>query len=495
MSALLAACEGGAVFAALWLLGQSVLQMPDEARWMSEFGLPLILALAAVSALYYAGCYDLRQVPSVGRLAPRLPRCAMLAALPLGAGFALHPHAGAILLAAVALMVSLPLAVRGIVYPVARRPRFVERVLIVGTGPLARQVAEAIEAQAGYRYRTVGMIDVPPSAESPTAQRRRHLGSQRLRALHDLDRVIESLSPDRIVVAPTRSRQRLPVQPFLAARSRGIAVEEGADFYERLTGKIAIEALTPWSLIHSRGFRPSRATRGMVRALSVVIAAVGLVATAPLQLLIALAVKLDSPGPVLFAQERVGLGGRRFTLLKFRTMRDQEGAPSEWAGDNAHRITRLGRWLRALRLDELPQFVNVLRGDMDVVGPRPHPGSNFSLFVTVLRNLPECGEEIPYYSLRSMVRPGITGWAQVRYRYANNLEEEIEKMRYDLYYVKHRSLWMDLGILAATVKTVLAGRGATAGAPARAAALSPASWRLAQPLLPGAGLPRRPPGC
>jgi len=143
-------------------------------------------------------------------------------------------------------------------------------------------------------------------------------------------------------------------------------------------------------------------------------------------------------------------------------MRDQEGAPSEWAGDNAHRITRLGRWLRALRLDELPQFVNVLRGDMDVVGPRPHPGSNFSLFVTVLRNLPECGEEIPYYSLRSMVRPGITGWAQVRYRYANNLEEEIEKMRYDLYYIKHLSLWLDLRILFDTVKIVLFGRGSMA---------------------------------
>ena len=130
------------------------------------------------------------------------------------------------------------------------------------------------------------------------------------------------------------------------------------------------------------------------------------------------------------------------------------------------RITRVGLWLRRFRLDELPQFVNVLRGDMDLVGPRPHPFSNFSLFVTVLRNSPECGEQIPYYSIRSMARPGITGWAQVRYRYANNLEEEIEKMRYDLYYVKHRSLWLDLRILADTVKTVLGGRESLDAPPA-----------------------------
>ena len=187
-------------------------------------------------------------------------------------------------------------------------------------------------------------------------------------------------------------------------------------------------------------------------------ALVGLVALSPVIGAIAIAIRLDSPGPVLFVQERVGRAGRRFLLLKFRTMYVTDAAHSEWARDNADRITRVGLWLRRFRLDELPQFVNVLRGDMDLVGPRPHPVSNFSLFVTVLRNSPECGEQIPYYSIRSMARPGITGWAQVRYRYANNLEEEIEKMRYDLYYVKHRSFWLDLRILADTVKTVLGGR-------------------------------------
>jgi lipopolysaccharide/colanic/teichoic acid biosynthesis glycosyltransferase len=147
--------------------------------------------------------------------------------------------------------------------------------------------------------------------------------------------------------------------------------------------------------------------------------------------------------------------------------------------DNSDRITRLGYWLRRFRLDEIPQFINVVRGEMDLVGPRPHPVTNFSLFVTVLRNSPECGEQIPYYSLRATVRPGITGWAQVRYRYANNLEEEIEKVRYDLYYVKHRSVWLDLRILADTVKTVISGHGAIEAEPGLAPLPSQRSLDLA----------------
>jgi len=151
------------------------------------------------------------------------------------------------------------------------------------------------------------------------------------------------------------------------------------------------------------------------------------------------------------------MNGRRFKLIKFRTMHPVSQKTSEWAKDNSDRITRVGRWLRKFRLDELPQFVNILRCDMNLVGPRPHPASNFELLVLVSRNAPEHGEVIPYYSLRSLVRPGVTGWAQVRYGYANDLEEEIEKMRYDLYYIKHQSLWLDLRILFDTVKIVLAG--------------------------------------
>jgi lipopolysaccharide/colanic/teichoic acid biosynthesis glycosyltransferase len=157
---------------------------------------------------------------------------------------------------------------------------------------------------------------------------------------------------------------------------------------------------------------------------------------------------VDSKGPVVFVQRRVGAAGRHFNLIKFRTMRPVDRETSLWERDNAHRITRVGRWLRRGRLDELPQFVNVLRGDMNLVGPRPHPVANFELFV----------DNIPYYPLRSLVTPGVTGWAQVRYGYANTLEEETEKMRYDLYYIKHMSIWLDLRILVDTITMTLPGR-------------------------------------
>jgi lipopolysaccharide/colanic/teichoic acid biosynthesis glycosyltransferase len=148
---------------------------------------------------------------------------------------------------------------------------------------------------------------------------------------------------------------------------------------------------------------------------------------------------------VFFVQERVGRGGKPFGLIKFRSMRQADARVSEWARDNESRITRVGKLLRRFRLDELPQFINVLRGEMNLVGPRPHPTCNYQLFLA----------RIPYYGLRAAVRPGITGWAQVRYGYANSLEEELEKMRYDLYYIKHRSLWLDLRILAETAAVVL----------------------------------------
>jgi lipopolysaccharide/colanic/teichoic acid biosynthesis glycosyltransferase len=241
----------------------------------------------------------------------------------------------------------------------------------------------------------------------------------------------------------------MPMDQFLEAAARGIFVEDGLQTYEYLTKKLAIETLRPSLLVFSAGFRGNRLQLALRRLTNLWIAATGIVLTAPLMALIALAIKLDSQCPVLFVQDRVGLLGRHFRLIKFCTMVPSERITSDWVQDNEDRITRVGRWLRRYRLDELPQFVNILRGDMDLVGPRPHPVSNFALFA----------DRIPYYVLRTSVRPGVTGWAQIRYRYANDLEEEIEKMRYDLYYIKHRSVWFDLRILLDTVKIVLFGRG------------------------------------
>jgi exopolysaccharide biosynthesis polyprenyl glycosylphosphotransferase len=476
MAVHLALLEGCTIFAALCalMLADRPL-LPGLVPAVSLVALAAALAFDAVAALYYADCYEFRVVPSLGRFIARLPRALVLLAGSVAVTSVLYPDAWMPALGTGLLMISVVPVGRAAFYRVVRSSRCTTRVLVIGSGALAAKVVEAIEDEAPARDVIAGIVD-DGTAPMESLGRYPLLGT-----VQDLDTIIETACPQRIVVALEDRRRRLPVRPLLDARLRGIVVEEGAEFFERLTGKIAIEALTPSSLIFSSRFhfRPPRAALVIGRVVSLAAAVVSLGLLAPLFGAIALAIRMDSPGPIFFVQERLGLGGRRFRLIKFRTMRAIETPRSEWEGDNRDRITRVGHWLRKFRLDELPQFVNVLRGDMDLVGPRPHPVTNFSLFVTVLRNSPECGEQIPYYSLRCMTRPGITGWAQVRYRYANNLEEEIEKMRYDVYYVKHRSLWLDLRILAETVKTVLAGSGSTDDVAAAPMAAEPASpWSL-----------------
>ena len=327
-----------------------------------------------------------------------------------------------------------------------------KRTLILGTTPLARELVETINGRARSPYAPIGVV------RESDADGTRAFPCPVLGSLGELERIVVERKPERIVVALAERRRCLPVHKLIGARVfRDIVVENGDEVYERLTGKLAIDSLTPSNVIFSRKYRPSGLALIAARGISLLAAIVGLIALAPLFVLIVAAIKSDSRGPVLFIQDRIGLQGRCFKMMKFRTMHPAEHRPSEWAGDNSDRITRVGRWLRKYRLDELPQFINILRGDMNLVGPRPHPVSNHGLFTLVSRNIPECGGQIPYYSLRSMVRPGITGWAQVRYQYANDLDEEMEKLRYDLYYVKHHSIRLDLRILVETIKIVLTG--------------------------------------
>jgi len=346
-----------------------------------------------------------------------------------------------------------------------------ERILILGTTPLAERLIRDIESRPHCRRIVVGVLDDRAPAMD-------HFGGRPfLGPLCRLEAVIEQRRPQRIVVALTERRGDTPMRALLDAYlSRGVLVEDAATFCEHLTGQVAVESLTPMGIVCSGRFRPSRVNQAIARILSLFTAVVALAALSPLLALIAAAVKLDSPGPVLFTHKRVGANGRAFALLKFRTMRDGCARRSEWEADNRDHVTRVGRWLRASRLDELPQFVNILRGEMNLVGPRPHPVSNLALFTLVARNLSELtGMEVGCYRLRGVVRPGLTGWAQVRYRYANNLQEEIEKLRYDLYYVKHMSLWLDLRIILKTVAVLFRGSGAAQPAIARIeAAAAPA---------------------
>jgi sugar transferase (PEP-CTERM system associated) len=255
---------------------------------------------------------------------------------------------------------------------------------------------------------------------------------------------------NRIIVGLADRRGRLPIDELLEAKLQGVRIEEPETTYERLTGKIMLDELKPSWLIFSDGFRAGRLTRLLKRAFDVVLAVVGLALSAPLMLLTAFAVRLGSPGPILYAQERVGEHGRTFTLYKFRSMRaDAERGTPIWARDRDERVTRVGRFIRITRLDELPQLWNVLRGDMSFVGPRPER----PFFVEQL------AEAIPFYRQRHAVKPGITGWAQVKYRYGASMEDAREKLRYDLYYVKHMSIVFDMTIVFDTVKVILSCKG------------------------------------
>jgi len=323
--------------------------------------------------------------------------------------------------------------------------------LIAGTDESAQALARELSRQH-TGYEVIGMLG---DKDTYDAQGSTYPFLGPLSSLHN---AVRTTRPGRIVVslpdgAVDQALHRLIDEKFC----HHIPVVHGDDVYESITGKIPINALTQQSILFSPYYQISIFSHFVTRLFSLLFAIFALILLAPLIMLVALLVKVDSAGPVLFIQKRIGMGNREFNLYKFRTMHSDSEARSEWVRDNQDRITRTGRWLRRFRLDELPQFVNVIRGDMNLVGPRPHPASNYSLYVLVSRNSPQCGGHIPYYSLRTLVRPGITGWAQVKYCYANDLGEEMEKLRFDLYYIKHYSLWLDLKILLATVKVVLTG--------------------------------------
>lgn len=451
MALMLALVEGSSLLAAVYAMllvrvQPQILDWTDVAWLLAQ---AVALSFCCIVAFYYNDLYDLRIVRSFGEFASRLLQAFGVAFLLLAGFYSLFPEtrlAQGPFVSSFLIIVGLLLPLRAVSYSIMRSRPFVDRVLILGTGSLARKLIEAIEGRPHCRFAIVGVVaEEAPGADD--ARLRYPVQGQ----LGSLERVIRGTRPDRIIVALAERRGRLPVQQLLDARMAGVVVEDGAEVYERLTGKLAIESLTPSSLIFSKDFKKSRLETAGGRALSVVVSAIGLIALAPLLLVIGVAIKLDSRGPVFFVQERVGRGGKPFKLIKFRTMHPAGEPGSAWVRDNEHRITRVGNWLRKFRFDELPQFVNILRGDLNLVGPRPHPVSNFDLFA----------REIPYYALRSIVLPGVTGWAQIRYGYANNLAEETEKMRYDLYFIKHLSLWLDLRILFDTVKIVLFGRGST----------------------------------
>jgi exopolysaccharide biosynthesis polyprenyl glycosylphosphotransferase len=263
---------------------------------------------------------------------------------------------------------------------------------------------------------------------------------------------VERLRPSRIVVALSERRARMPVGELLEYRLSGILVEEAAQIYEAAFGQVCTAELRPSQLIFSAQLGPRPNSVFFQNLYSLVIASVSLVAVSPILAIVALLVRLTSKGPILYRQVRVGLNGKPFVLYKFRSMTvDAEaGTGAVWAQENDPRVTGLGKWLRLLRLDELPQLFNVLRGEMAIVGPRPERPE----FVKTL------AEKIRFYHQRHCVKPGITGWAQINYKYGNTLEDTMTKLEYDLYYIKNLSWSLDFYIIFHTLKTMLLSRGA-----------------------------------
>ena len=317
---------------------------------------------------------------------------------------------------------------------------FRERVYVLGSDERAQRLVN------GLRRRTGLGVDVAGWSGTQGADLTRETV-----ASHLLD-VVRAKKVHRVIVAMQDRREKLPVDELLDLRQEGVRVEEATNWLEKMSGKIEVEQLNPSWLIYAEGFRFSVPFRVARRLLNFTVALVGLVLSLPLLPFIVLAVKLGSPGPALYRQKRVGRGGKIFDCYKFRTMRQDAEADTgaTWALDDDPRITRVGKFLRFSRLDEIPQLWCVLKGDMHFVGPRPERPE----FVEWL------SKDIPYYKLRHMVRPGITGWAQVKYKYGNTKEDAIEKLQYDLFYIKNASSLLDLWIMFQTIKIVVLGRGA-----------------------------------
>jgi sugar transferase (PEP-CTERM system associated) len=322
------------------------------------------------------------------------------------------------------------------------------RVLIVGTGSDARSVIDGLASPGNrVRYDVVGLYSTSHDDEVTVT------GIQIFGRNLSLDDVVSRHRVEEIIVAVREQRGgRVPMDQLLACRIRGIRVVDLAAFYERTKAEVLIDSLKASWLVYGHGFVQGRMRRIVKRTFDIVTSTTLLALASPSMVLAAIAIKLDSPGPVLYRQERVGLGGRHFMCLKFRSMRTdaEKDGVARWASTNDARITRVGQFIRKTRIDELPQLFVVLRGDMSMVGPRPErPG-----FVEQLDG------QIPYYGLRHTIKPGLTGWAQVRFSYGSSVEDARRKHQFDLYYVKNNSLFLDLLVLIETVSVVLLGDGA-----------------------------------
>jgi sugar transferase (PEP-CTERM system associated) len=451
----LAAMESGLIALAL-VCAVKVRFWDSSVEFESFVGVPefLIQTATFVAALqvcfYYCDLYDFatfrRRNEQVVAVAQSLGSACLL----LGILYFIFPVlvlGRGIFFISITLVPPFVIASRVLLDRVWRATAPIENVLIIGGGPLASTVGDELANRRDLNLRIAGFIVTDDSdGKGGTLAGAPVLGSN-----GDLIAVSERNHISRIIVALEDRRNALPIRDLVRLRVKGVRVEEAHSTITALTGRVWLETVKPSWFVFSDGFHRSAITLVLKRIMDLVAGIVGLVLCLPLMLVVAAATRLGSRGPVIYRQTRVGLRGVHFEVLKFRSMRAdaEQGTGAMWATAEDKRITRVGRFIRKYRLDELPQFVNVIRGDMSLVGPRPERPA----FVEELRT------RLSYYDERHTVRPGITGWAQVRYKYGSTVEDAVRKLEYDLFYLKNMSVFFDLHIIFDTIRIVITGWG------------------------------------
>ena len=416
-----------------------------------------VIAATFIICMHYFDLYDSAVLANRREVSARLIQVVGTVSALLALVYYVYPPlkmGRGIVLIGLLIVAVLLLVWRGLFLLLNSIPELADRTLIFGDGPVAKTLLGELESRPELGLHVVGQVSVDENAVAHLTGRPNGSSAPFARALvqNDLPGGLARLRVNRIIVAMGDRRGKLPVELLLSLKSHGVLIQDGADAYEAITGKVPVESLRLGWLLFSPGFHVSRLLLAYKRVASFSLSVLGLLLSLPLLPLIAMIIKLTSPGRVFYKQQRVGQDGAIFSCIKFRTMcadAEADTGPT-WAADDDPRITKVGRFLRTLRLDEIPQLWNVLKGDMSLIGPRPERPE----FVEQLRKV------IPHYHLRETVRPGITGWAQIRYKYGSSIEDAKEKLRYDLFYIKNISPGLDFLILFETIKIILLGRGA-----------------------------------
>ena len=403
----------------------------------------MLITVVCQMALYYNDLYDLKVTNNYIELGIRLLQALGIATIFFGIAYYLIPQlmiGEGIFVIMIGLLILLIVSWRIGYTLVLEKGLFNQKLIIIGSGELATGIIKEIRDKRDSGYEIDTILDEEDCREGAC------------RPQLDMCDQAKAKNISKIIVALEEKRGNLPIKQLLKCRTEGIEILEGSSFYEMLLGKLYVKQINPSWLIFSDGFRKSPLKSAMKRTGDIILSSIMLVMLSPMILITAILIKIDSKGPVIFSQERVGQNGKGFNVHKFRSMvTDAEKSSGPvWASEDDDRVTRVGRVIRKLRIDELPQLWNVLKGEMSFVGPRPER----AFFIKQLE------KDVPYYSERLTVKPGLTGWAQVSYPYGASVEDAIEKLNYDLFYTKNMSFLLDLLIIFRTVKIVLFGKGA-----------------------------------